>query len=96
MISDVSKVDLKLFALTSIRLSSKLFESQENLLLSVIHQTSGFLFNNIMLMKAERKILIIFEYNLFIRDSLLVDRLGLFVEAIKPLVKKGYFTKFKM
>jgi len=49
-----------------------------------------------MIKKAERKILIAFDYNMLIRDYILTDRIGLFLEAVKPLIKKGYMTKFKM
>ena len=98
---DISKHDLKLILIVSIRLSSKLFEasntnSNQYKSKPSIHESSGNIFNNHMLKKAEQNILTAFDYDLFIREYLLVDRLGLYLEAIKPLVKKGYFTKFKM
>jgi hypothetical protein len=48
-----------------------------------------------MILNVERKLLKFINYDLFIRDKLIVDRVGLFLESIRPLMDSNDFDKFQ-
>jgi hypothetical protein len=47
-----------------------------------------------MVLNSEKKLLKFINYDLFIRDKLIVDRVGLYLESIRPLIDTKDFEKF--
>jgi hypothetical protein len=62
--------------------------------LSTLHKISAHIYNNHMVLNCEKKLLKFINYDLFIRDKLVVDRVGLFLESIRPLIDQNDFEKF--
>ncbi len=59
--------------------------------LSTLHKNSNNIFNNSMLIQTERLILESIEYKLLFRDLLIIDRVGLYLEAVKSLILPDAF-----
>ena len=55
--------------------------------LPYLHKNTMNIFNNSMIIKTEKILLEMIGYNLLLRDRLIVDRIGLFLEAIRNLIK---------
>lgn len=62
--------------------------------LSTLHQISAHVYNNQMVLKCERTLLNILDYDLFIRDNLIVDRVGLYLESVRYLLDPQDFSIF--
>ncbi len=62
--------------------------------LSTLHRISAHIYNNNMVLNSEKKLLKFINYDLFIRDKLIVDRVGLYLESIRPLIDTKDFEKF--
>jgi len=60
--------------------------------LYTLHKNTNNIFNNSMLIKAEKLILESIEYKILLRDRLIVDRIGLFLQAIKNLINPESFA----
>lgn len=63
--------------------------------LSTFHKISAHIYNNAMVLNAEKMILKLVDYNLFVRDILYVDRIGLYLESIRFLIAEQDFERFK-
>lgn len=63
--------------------------------LSMLHKISAHIYNNSMVLNAEKVILKIVDYNLFVRDALLIDKVGLYLESLRFLIQEQDFNKFK-
>lgn len=63
--------------------------------LSILHKNTNNIFNNSMLIRSERLILDTVEYKLLFRDKLIVDRVGLYLEAIKNLILPDAFRQLQ-
>lgn len=90
---DLSKFDMELVAMTSILLCSKMFDVKP-LTLNTLHRISAHVYNNSMVLNCEIYILKIIDFDLFLRDNLLVDKIGLYLESIRLLLKEDDFKKF--
>jgi hypothetical protein len=77
-----------------ILLASKFFDVKP-LSLSVLHNISAHIYNNSMIHNMEKIILKFLDFNLFVRDKLIVDRVGLLLEAIRFLLEPKDFDSFK-
>ena len=66
----------------------------KSLSLSTLHRISSNIYNNSMVLNSEKIILKVLNYDLFIRDKLIIDRLGLYLESIRFLLPVKDFTKF--
>jgi hypothetical protein len=64
--------------------------------LSTLHRISAYIYNNMMILNVEKKLLKFINYDLFIRDKLIIDRVGLYLESIRPLIDPSDFDKFKV
>ena len=74
--------------------SSKMHDVKP-LSLSTLHRISVFVYNNQMMLNAENQVLRMLNYDLFMRDRLIVDRVGLYLEAIRLLIDPNDFVKFQ-
>lgn len=63
--------------------------------LSTLHRNTNNIFNNSMLIRTERLILDSIEYKLLFRDKLIVDRVGLYLEAVKNLIQPDAFKQLQ-
>ncbi len=63
--------------------------------LSTLHRISAYFYNNTMILDSEKIVLKVVNYDLFVRDHLIVDKLGLYLESIRFLVNSSDFEKFK-
>ncbi len=63
--------------------------------LSTLHKNTNNAFNNSMLIRTERLILDSIEYKLLFRDKLVVDRVGLYLEAVKNLILPEAFKQLQ-
>ena len=63
--------------------------------LSTLHRNTNNIFNNSMLIRTERLILDHIEYKLLFRDKLIVDRVGLYLEAVKNLILPDAFRQLQ-
>jgi hypothetical protein len=77
-----------------ILICSKMFDVKP-LSLSTLHRISAHIYNNSMILSVEKKLLKFVNYDLFIRDKLIIDRVGLYLESIRPLIDPFDFPKFK-
>ena len=62
--------------------------------LNSLHKVSAHSFNNYQLLEVEKKLLSAIDYDLFVRDKLIVDRVGLYLESIRFLIDGTDFEKF--
>ena len=63
--------------------------------LSTLHKNTSNIFNNSMLIKTEKYILESVEYKLLLRERLLVDRVSLYLEAVRNLIFPESFENLK-
>jgi hypothetical protein len=77
-----------------ILLASKFFDVKP-LPLAALHNISSHIYNNSMVQNTEKMILKFLDFNLFIRDKLIVDRVGLLLESIRFLLDQKDFDGFK-
>lgn len=91
--ADVSKFDIQLVAMTCIFVCSKMFDVKP-LSLSTLHRISAHIYNNSMILNMELTILNTLDYDLFFRDELIVDRVGVYLESIRFLLEEKDFEKF--
>ncbi len=47
-----------------------------------------------MIIQYEREILKVMNYNIFVRDYLIIDKLGLYLEIVRPLIHEKNYSKF--
>jgi hypothetical protein len=85
---------MQLIAMVCILLSSKFFDVKP-LPLSTLHNISAHIYNNSMISNTEKMILKFLDFNLFIRDKLIIDRVGLLLESIRFLIDVNEFDTFK-
>jgi hypothetical protein len=81
------KMDLQLITMGCILICSKIFDVKP-ISLSTIHRISQHVYNNSMLLQVEKKILKAFDYDLFIRDKVICDRVGMYLESIRFLIQE--------
>ena len=62
--------------------------------LSTLHKFSAYSYNNHQILEMEKKLMSIIEYDLFVRDNLIIDRVGLFLESIRPLIDENDYENF--
>ena len=62
--------------------------------MSTLHRISAHVYNNSMVLDAEKTVLKMVNYDLFVRDKLIVDRVGLFLESLRLLIAPKDFDKF--
>lgn len=72
---------------------SKMFDVKP-LSMSTLHRISAHVYNNSMVLNAENIVLKMVNYDLFVRDKLIVDRVGLYLESIRFLISAKDFDKF--
>ncbi len=92
-IYDISKHDVQLIAMTCILVSSKMFDVKP-LSMSTLHRISAFVYNNTTVLCAENIVLKMLNYDLFVRDRLIIDRVGLYLESARFLIDGKDFDKF--
>lgn len=63
--------------------------------MSTLHRISAYVYNNQMVLNAENQVLRMLNYDLFVRDRLIIDRVGLYLEALRFLIYENDFDKFK-
>ena len=90
----MTKLDIQLVAMVCILISSKMFDVRP-LSLSTLHRISAHIYNNSMVLNTEKIILKFLNYNLFIRDKLIVDRVGIYLESVRFLIDSKDFNKFR-
>jgi hypothetical protein len=78
-----------------ILICSKMFDVKP-ISLSTLHRISAYIYNNTMVLNVENRLLKFINYDLFIRDKLVVDRVGLYLESIRPLIDPNDFDKFNV
>jgi hypothetical protein len=76
-----------------ILVSSKMFDVKP-LSMSTLHRITAHVYNNSMVLGAEKTVLKMVNYDLFVRDKLIVDRVGLYLECIRFLISPNDFDKF--
>jgi hypothetical protein len=64
------------------------------LTISSLHKFSAHSYNNFQILQMEKVLLSVVEYDLFVRDNLLVDRVGLFLETVRFLIDEEDYLKF--
>lgn len=62
--------------------------------LSTLHKFSGHSYNNFQILQMEKILLSVIQYDIFVRDNLLVDRIGLYLETVKFLIDEEDYVKF--
>jgi hypothetical protein len=92
--SDIQKYDIQLIAMVCILLSSKMFDVKP-LSLSTLHRISAYVYNNSMILDSENIVLRVLNYDLFVRDHLIIDKVGLYLESIRFLIDDNDFERFK-
>ena len=90
---NLTKFDFQLVAMTCIFLSSKICDIRP-LSLSILHKISDHIYNNSMVLNCEKYLLNLFDFDIFIRDNLLIDRVGLYLENIRNFMDENDFIKF--
>ena len=91
--TELTKFGLQLSAMTCILVCSKMFDVNP-LSLNSLHRISSHIYNNAMVLKCEHFILKVLNYDLFIRDNLVLDRVGLFLENVRSFFEENDFKKF--
>lgn len=82
-----SKYDYNLIVLTIIFLCSKMFDLK-HLPLSILHEISEHSYNNAIVLSCENHLLRNLNYDLYLRNTLLSDKVGLYLECIR-----NYYTE---
>ncbi len=92
--ADLIKLDIQLISMVCILICSKMFDVRP-LSLSTLHRISAHIYNNSMVLNTEKIILSFLNYNLFIRDKLIIDRVGIYLESVRFLIDSRDFDKFR-
>ena len=87
---NVNKYNLQLLAMVSVFICSKIFDIKR-FTLAHLHQISEYKYNNKMVLKCEFDILKTLNYDIFLRDNTLINKVGLYLETIKD-----YFENFSL
>lgn len=90
---DLKKYELQLVAMTCILVCSKMFD-MNSLSLNTLHRISAHIYNNAMVLNCEQHILTTLDYDLFFRDNLIIDRVGLFLENVSFFFDEKDFKQF--
>lgn len=62
--------------------------------LSTLHKISAFVYNTQMVLNSEKIILKVLNYDVLVRDNLIIDRVGLLLENVKFLMDEKDYIKF--
>lgn len=76
--------------MVSVFISSKIFDIKR-FTLAHLHQISEYKYNNRMVMKCEFEILKALNYDIFLRDNTLVNKVGLYLETVRDFFEKDDF-----
>ena len=76
-----------------ILVSSKMYDVKP-LSLSTLHKISAFVYNNQMVLNSEKILLKVLNYDVLVRDHLIIDRVGLLLENVKFLLDERDYSKF--
>ena len=87
---NVNKYTLQLIAMVSVFICSKIFDIKR-FTLAHLHQISEYKYNNKMVMKCEFDILKALNYDIFLRDNTLVNKVGLYLETVRDFFEKEDF-----
>ena len=79
---NVNKYNLQLITMVSVFICSKIFDIKR-FTLAHLHQISEYKYNNKMVMKCEFDILKTLNYDIFLRDNTLVNKVGLYLETLE-------------
>lgn len=85
--NNYNKFDFQLIAMTCIFICSKFFDVHP-ISLDLLHKISDHTYNNKMILSCEKYLLNFLNYNIFIRDCLIIDRVGVFYENLKNFFDK--------
>ena len=77
-------------AMVSVFICSKIFDIKR-FTLAHLHQISEYKYNNKMVMKCEFDILKALNYDIFLRDNTLVNKVGLYLETVRDFFEKEDF-----
>lgn len=77
-----NKYDYNLTVLTIIFLCSKMFDLK-HMPLSILHEITEHSYNNALVLSCENHLLRSLNYDLYLRNAMLSDKVGLFLECIK-------------
>lgn len=92
---NLKKFDFQLVVMTCIFLCSKMWDIRP-ISLSILHKISDHIYNNSMVLNCEKYLLNLFNFDIFIRDNLLIDRVGLYLENIRNFMEENDFVKFTL
>ena len=87
------KHDIQLIAMTCILICSKMFDVNP-LSLNTLHRISTHVYNNAMVLNCETYLLRLINFDVFVRDNLLSDRVGLYLENVRCFFEKEDFNVF--
>ena len=87
---NVSKYNLQLITMVSVFICSKIFDIKR-FTLAHLHQISEYKYNNRMVFKCEFDILKTLDYDIFLRDNTLVNKVGLYLETIRDFFETKDF-----
>lgn len=87
------KHDIQLIAMTCILICSKMFDVNP-LSLNTLHRISTHVYNNAMVLNCETYLLRLINFDVFVRDNLLTDRVGLYLENVRCFFEKEDFNVF--
>ena len=90
---NLEKYDLQLVAMTCILICSKMYDVKP-ISLNLLHTLSAHVYNNAMVLNCESYLLKLLDYDIFIRDSLICDRVGVFLENIRSFFEDEEFNNF--
>ena len=87
---NMNKYNLQLITMVSVFICSKIFDIKR-FTLAHLHQISEYKYNNKMVMKCEFDILKALNYDIFLRDNTLVNKVGLYLESVRDFFEKNDF-----
>jgi hypothetical protein len=88
------KYNLQLLTMVSVFICSKVFDVRR-FSLAHFHQISDHKYNNKMVMKCETDILKVLNYDLFIRDNTINNKVGLYLETVRDFFENKDFMILK-
>ncbi len=84
------KFNLQLLSLVSVFICSKIFDINR-FSLPRLHQISEYKYSNKTVLKCEFEILTALNYDIFLRDNTIINKVGLYLESIKDFFEKKDF-----
>ena len=85
------KFNIQLLTLVSVFICSKIFDIKR-FSLAHLHQISEYKYNNKVVLKCEFEILTTLNYDIFLRDNTIINKVGLYLESIKDFFEQKDFN----